>query len=102
MLKNACTMCKVVGLIAIIGALNWGMVAIFHVNMVEQIAGMGMAAAPAIAAAPERNWRRLNGMMMDAPFWLPAPHPGRRMTSESRRPTISRRGLTRNWFLSRD
>ncbi|HKA34578.1 MAG TPA: DUF378 domain-containing protein [Candidatus Binatia bacterium] len=43
MLKNACTMCKVVGAIAIIGALNWGMMALFHVNMVEQIVGMGMA-----------------------------------------------------------
>ena len=43
MLKNACTMCKVVGLIAIIGALNWGIMALFHVNMVEQMVGMGMA-----------------------------------------------------------
>ena len=43
MLKNACTLCKVVGAIAIIGALNWGMMALFHVNMVEQIVGMGMA-----------------------------------------------------------
>jgi uncharacterized membrane protein YuzA (DUF378 family) len=43
MLKNACTMCKVVGAIAIIGALNWGMMALFHVNMVEQMVGMGMA-----------------------------------------------------------
>ena len=43
MLKNACTMCKVVGAIAIIGALNWGMMALFHVNMVEQIVGIGMA-----------------------------------------------------------
>jgi uncharacterized membrane protein YuzA (DUF378 family) len=43
MLKNACTLCKVVGAIAIIGALNWGMMALFHVNMVEQMVGMGMA-----------------------------------------------------------
>ncbi|HEY1267832.1 MAG TPA: DUF378 domain-containing protein [Candidatus Binatia bacterium] len=43
MLKNACTVCKVVGLIAIIGALNWGVMALFHVNMVEQMVGMGMA-----------------------------------------------------------
>lgn len=43
MLKNACTICKIVGAIAIIGALNWGMMALFHVNLVEQIVGMGMA-----------------------------------------------------------
>ena len=28
---------------AIIGALNWGMMALFHINVVEQIVGMGMA-----------------------------------------------------------
>lgn len=43
MLKNACGVCKIVGLIAIIGALNWGLMALFHINMVEQIVGMGMA-----------------------------------------------------------
>lgn len=43
MLKNSCTVCKIVGLVAIIGALNWGMMAMFHVNMVEQMVGMGLA-----------------------------------------------------------
>jgi uncharacterized protein len=43
MLKNSCTVCKIVGLVAIIGALNWGMMALFHVNMVEQMVGMGLA-----------------------------------------------------------
>ena len=43
MLKNSCTVCKIVGLVAIIGALNWGMMALFHVNMVEQVVGMGLA-----------------------------------------------------------
>jgi uncharacterized membrane protein YuzA (DUF378 family) len=43
MLKNACALCKVVGALAIIGALNWGVMALFHVNMVEQVVGMGMA-----------------------------------------------------------
>ena len=43
MLKNSCTVCKVVGLVAIIGALNWGMMALFHTNMVEYMVGMGLA-----------------------------------------------------------
>ena len=43
MLKNSCMVCQIVGLIAIIGALNWGVMALFHVNMVEQVVGMGMA-----------------------------------------------------------
>ena len=43
MLKNSCMVCQIVGLIAIIGALNWGMMALFHINMVEQMVGMGLA-----------------------------------------------------------
>jgi uncharacterized protein len=43
MLKNSCGLCKLVGLVAIIGALNWGMMALFHTNMVEQMVGMSMA-----------------------------------------------------------
>ena len=41
MLKQACTLCKIVGAIAIIGALNWGLVGIFGFNLVEQLFGMG-------------------------------------------------------------
>jgi hypothetical protein len=39
MLKQACPLCRTVGAIAIIGALNWGLVGIFQVNLVEQIFG---------------------------------------------------------------
>lgn len=39
MLKQACTLCKVVGAIAIIGALNWGLIGLLNVNLVEQIFG---------------------------------------------------------------
>jgi uncharacterized membrane protein YuzA (DUF378 family) len=42
MLMRSCTMCKIVGAIAIIGALNWGIIALFNVNLVEQILGGGM------------------------------------------------------------
>ena len=41
MLKQACMFCKIVGAVAIIGALNWGAVGIFHVNLVEQLLGQG-------------------------------------------------------------
>ena len=41
MLKQACTFCKVVGAIAIIGALNWGLIGLFNLNLVDQIFGMG-------------------------------------------------------------
>jgi uncharacterized membrane protein YuzA (DUF378 family) len=42
MLKRSCTMCKIVGAIAIIGLLNWGLIALFNLNLVEQILGGGM------------------------------------------------------------
>ena len=41
MLKQSCLVCKIVGLIAIIGALNWGLIAAIHVNMVERLFGVG-------------------------------------------------------------
>ena len=41
MLKKACTVCKVVGILAIIGALNWGLIGLNGTNLVEQIFGMG-------------------------------------------------------------
>ena len=41
MIKQACPLCKVVGALAIIGALNWGAIGIANVNVVEQIFGAG-------------------------------------------------------------
>ena len=41
MLKQACVLCKFVGLIAIIGALNWGSISVLQVNFVEQVLGVG-------------------------------------------------------------
>ena len=41
MLKQACGLCKVVGLIAIIGALNWAAVGFLNTNFVEQVFGAG-------------------------------------------------------------
>lgn len=45
MLKQACAFCKVVGAIAIIGALNWGLVGLANVNLVDQIFGAGSGIA---------------------------------------------------------
>lgn len=41
MLKKACLLCKIMGALAIIGALNWGAIGIFQVNLVEQVLGQG-------------------------------------------------------------
>lgn len=41
MLKQACVFCKVVGAIAIIGCLNWGLLGIANGNVVENIFGQG-------------------------------------------------------------
>ncbi|OGW82951.1 MAG: hypothetical protein A3C47_06610 [Omnitrophica bacterium RIFCSPHIGHO2_02_FULL_51_18] len=36
---KACVLCKVVGILAIVGALNWGSIALFQVNFVENLIG---------------------------------------------------------------
>ena len=41
MLKQSCMFCKIVGAIAIIGALNWGSVGVFQMNFVERFFGFG-------------------------------------------------------------
>ena len=43
MLKQACLLCKIVGALAIIGALNWGLIGILQVNFVERIFGEASA-----------------------------------------------------------
>ena len=39
MLKQACVFCKIVGAIAIIGALNWGIIGLFKVNVIDKYLG---------------------------------------------------------------
>lgn len=39
MLKQACVFCKIVGLIAVVGALNWGLVGVWNFNLVERLFG---------------------------------------------------------------
>ena len=42
--KSCCGVCKIVGLLVAVGALNWGLVALFQLNLVERALGMGTAA----------------------------------------------------------
>ena len=51
MLKQACFLCKIVGAIAIIGALNWGLVGVLNVNLVERVFGVGTTVTRAIYGA---------------------------------------------------
>ena len=41
MLQKACIICKIVGAIAIIGCLNWGLIGLTGTNAVEQVLGAG-------------------------------------------------------------
>ena len=47
MMNQNCVFCKVVKLIASIGALNWGLVAFLNFNLVERLLGAGSAASRA-------------------------------------------------------
>ena len=48
MLKQACLICKIVGVIAIIGCLNWGLVGLSGMNVVENILGVGTGVTRAV------------------------------------------------------
>ena len=45
MFKQACIICKIFGVFAVIGTLNWGLVGIANVNLVDQVLGAGSALA---------------------------------------------------------
>lgn len=38
-MKKMCGVCKIVGVIAVIGALNWGLIGLFNINLVGRILG---------------------------------------------------------------
>lgn len=44
-MKTLCGLCKTLGLIAIIGALNWGLIAVADINLVTRILGEGSMAS---------------------------------------------------------
>lgn len=41
MLKQSCVLCKIVGAVAIVGALNWGLIGVFQFNLVDHLFGAG-------------------------------------------------------------
>lgn len=51
MLKQSCLICKIVGAVAIVGALNWGAVGLLNTNFVEQFFGAGTTVTRAIYGA---------------------------------------------------
>lgn len=50
MLKQSCAVCKIVGIVAIIGCLNWGLVGVLNLNLVERILGSGTPVTRAVYA----------------------------------------------------
>ena len=68
MLKQACVLCKIVGLIAIIGALNWGSISVLQVNFVEQLLGMGTMATRVVYGLVG-----LSGLALLASFFMVCP-----------------------------
>ena len=67
MLKQSCAVCKVVGLIAIIGALNWAATGIWGVNIVERLLGVGRVAKIAYGLIG------LSGLALLASFFMICP-----------------------------
>lgn len=43
--KPGCIVCKIAGLLTIIGAINWGLVGAFNKNLVDKLLGAGSQAA---------------------------------------------------------
>ena len=68
MLKQACVFCKIVGLIAIIGCINWGLVGLANINLVEQIFGAGSGLTRAVYILVG-----LSGLALLASFFMVCP-----------------------------
>ena len=66
MLQKACVVCKVVGAIAIIGCLNWGLIGLTGTNFVEQVLGEGIAKIVYIVVG-------VSGLALLASFFMVCP-----------------------------
>lgn len=69
MLKQACMLCKIVGAIAIIGALNWGLIGVANFNLIEYIFGVGSVTSHIIYTIIG-----LSGLALLASFFMVCPH----------------------------
>ena len=68
MLKQACILCKIVGALAIAGALNWGLVGLSGTNLVENIFGVGTVLTKIIYILVG-----LSGLMLLASYFVVCP-----------------------------
>ena len=68
MLMQACMLCKVVGAIAIIGALNWGLVGVADYNLIDHLFGAGSTASQVIYSVIG-----LSGLALLASFFMVCP-----------------------------
>jgi hypothetical protein len=68
MLKQSCFLCKIVGGIAIVGALNWGLVGVFEYNLVEAVLGAGTAVTRIVYGLVG-----LSGLMLLASYFIVCP-----------------------------
>ena len=68
MLKQSCFFCKIVGAIAIVGALNWGLVGVFGINLVENLLGVGSTLTRVVYGLVG-----LSGLMLLASYFIVCP-----------------------------
>jgi hypothetical protein len=68
MLQQACVFCKIVGALAIIGALNWGLVGVFHFNLVDYLFGVGSVGSQIVYGLVG-----LSGIALLASFFISCP-----------------------------
>lgn len=68
MFKQACMCCKVVGAIAIIGAINWGLVGVADFNLVDAIFGAGLVSRVIYAVIGLSGLALLTSYFMECPF----------------------------------
>jgi hypothetical protein len=68
MLKQSCFPCKIVGLIAIIGCLNWVLVGFFEYNLVESLLGIGTIGSKIVYGLVG-----LAGLMLLASYFIVCP-----------------------------
>lgn len=47
---KTCVLCKIVGILLLIGALNWGLVGVAHFNVVDYFFGVGSVVSRVIYA----------------------------------------------------
>lgn len=73
MLKQACTWCKVVGAIAIIGALNWGILGLADYNVIAHIFGMESILTRIIYVIIG-----LSGLALLSSYWMACPFCGKK------------------------